>query len=80
MDRVVGTLKTLCDLSVDGSHHSAYGLAYIFASLTITFQELRKRAFKDKEISPEQYDELQRLTRVQLEQQGDAKKLQVKLL
>jgi hypothetical protein len=51
-------------------------LAYIFANLTITLQELRKRAFKDKEITPEQYDELQKLTRIQLQQQGDEKKLQ----
>ena len=76
--RVVGTLKALCDLSIDGSNHSAYGLAYIFSNLTVTVQELRKRAFKDKEITPEQYDELQRLTRIQLEQQGDEKKLRVR--
>jgi hypothetical protein len=44
-----------------GDSLSAYGLATIFSLMAVSIQTLRREAFAGKEISMEQYDELQAL-------------------
>ena len=57
-----------------GSDPVAYGLSCVFANLTVTNDELRRRHFADKEmdITAEQYDELQRITKQKAEDDADA--------
>jgi hypothetical protein len=58
-------LTRLCSISKDGRGAAAYGLAHIFASLTVTNKEVQERllAEKEMEITPEQLEELQRITK-----------------
>ncbi|KAH8064754.1 hypothetical protein JL722_1635 [Aureococcus anophagefferens] len=59
--------------SSKGSDPVAYGLSCVFANLTVTNDELRRRHFADKEmdITAEQYDELQRITKQKAEDDAD---------
>ena len=41
-----------------------YGVAHILAALTVTNKELRAKALAEKDISVEQYEQLQELQRV----------------
>ncbi|KAH8075336.1 hypothetical protein JL721_1339 [Aureococcus anophagefferens] len=56
-----------------GSDPVAYGLSCVFANLTVTNDELRRRHYADKEmdITAEQYDELQRITKQKAEDDAD---------
>ncbi|KAK7239933.1 hypothetical protein SO694_00118021 [Aureococcus anophagefferens] len=56
-----------------GGDPVAYGLSCVFANLTVTNDELRRRHFADKEmdITAEQYDELQRITKQKAEDDAD---------
>jgi len=57
-------LDRLVELAVApeaGDSLSAYGLATIFSLMAVSIQTLRREAFAGKEISMEQYDELQAL-------------------
>ncbi|KAJ8612844.1 hypothetical protein CTAYLR_002084 [Chrysophaeum taylorii] len=72
--RVAGNaLDSLCKLETRGSDPAAFGLATIFAAITVTNNELRQRHFREKEmdITPEQYDELQRITKQKAEDDAD---------
>eukprot|EP00953_Heterococcus_sp_UTEX-ZZ885_P039428 20210-Heterococcus_DN1.PRE.3 len=61
--RCKASLQKLCDAAKDINGHSpmAYGLACIFSVLTISKDELQKEALKDKEITPDQYEQLQKI-------------------
>jgi hypothetical protein len=65
--RCKASLQKLCDAAKDINGHSpmAYGLACIFSVLTISKDELQKEALKDKEITPDQYEQLQKVSIIQ---------------
>ena len=52
----------------------AYGLAGIFNLLSVSVETLRKEAFVGKEITKEQYDQLQALGKTEEEKEAAAKK------
>jgi len=57
----------------DGKSPWAYGLASIMASLTQSNDDLRREALAEKEITPEQYEQMQKIQKMQLPegQRGD---------
>ena len=57
-----------------GDAQMAYGLAGIFNLLAVSIETLRKEAFIGKEITKEQYDQLQALGKTEEEKQAEAKK------
>ena len=68
--RCAQALPRLVALAKDGRGAAAYGLAHIFASLSVTNKEVQERALAEREmeITPEQLAELQRITK----QKGEA--------
>jgi len=71
--RCSNALSRLCSVSKDGRGASAYGLAHIFAALTVTNKEVQERILAEKEmdISAEQLAELQRITKQKGETEED---------
>lgn len=63
-NRVAACVSELVKLDLDVRSTAAYGVAHILASLTVTNRELRAIALADKDISPEQYDQMQELQRI----------------
>lgn len=65
--RVKAILPSLLSFAeeIDTRSTAAFGLAHIIASLTITNKELRARALAEKGISPEQFDQIQKLQQIQ---------------
>mmetsp|Transcript_61217 Transcript_61217/g.167892 ORF Transcript_61217/g.167892 Transcript_61217/m.167892 type:complete len:612 (-) Transcript_61217:137-1972(-) len=63
--RCTQALPRLCAACKDGRSAVAYGLAHIFASLTVTNKDVQRRQLAEKEmdITPEQLEELQRITK-----------------
>jgi len=57
-----------------GDAQMAYGLAGIFNLLSVSVETLRKEAFVGKEITKEQYDQLQALGKTEEEKEAAAKK------
>lgn len=57
-------IKYLAQLQIDGRSPAAFGLAYIFATLSVTNMELRALALAEKDISVEQYDKIMELQRI----------------
>ncbi|KAL7540575.1 hypothetical protein ACHAWF_006721, partial [Thalassiosira exigua] len=57
-----------------GDAQMAYGLAGIFNLLAVSIETLRKEAFVGKEITKEQYDQLQSLGKTEEEKAAEAKK------
>lgn len=57
-----------------GDAQMAYGLAGIFNLLAVSIETLRKEAFIGKEITKEQYDQLQALGKTEEENAAEAKK------
>jgi hypothetical protein len=55
-----------------GESLSAYGLATIFALMAVSFETLRREAFIGKDITMEQYDELQSLGKTSQEKGGES--------
>jgi hypothetical protein len=51
-------------LVVDERSTAAYGVAHILAALTVTNRELRDRALAERDITAEQFQQLQELQRV----------------
>ncbi len=71
-DRLAPVIKFLSSLELDERSTASYGLAHIFASLTVTNKELRDKALAEKDISPEQFEQLQQLQRVKTkDEQGN---------
>ena len=56
--------KYLSQLQIDGRSPAAYGLAHIFAALTVTNRELRALALAEKDISVDQYEKMMELQRI----------------
>jgi hypothetical protein len=57
---------------VDERSTAAYGVAHILAALTVTNRELRDRALAEREITAEQFQQLQELQRVKTKnEQGE---------
>lgn len=54
--------------------HIAYGIAGIFNLLSVSIDTLRKEAFIGKEITKEQYDQLQSMGKTEEEKDAEAKK------
>ena len=54
--------------------HIAYGLAGIFNLLAVSIDTLRKEAFIGKEVTKEQYDQLQSMGKTEEEKEAEAKK------
>lgn len=54
----------LTQLDVDVRSSAAYGLVHILAALTVTNAELKAKALAEKDISPEQYEQMQELQRI----------------
>ena len=57
-----------------GDAQMAYGIAGIFNLLSVSIETLRKEAFIGKEITKEQYDQLQALGKTEEEKEVEAKK------
>ncbi|KAL7472645.1 hypothetical protein ACHAXS_013024 [Conticribra weissflogii] len=57
-----------------GDAQMAYGLAGIFTLLSVSVETLRKEAFVGKDITKEQYDQLQALGKTKEEKEAEAKK------
>lgn len=57
-------MTELTRLDLDVRSSAAYGLVHILAALTVTNAELKARALADKDITPEQYDQMQELQRI----------------
>jgi len=68
-------LERLVELSCTSSPSLAasYGLATIFSLLAVSAETLRKEAFEGKEITAEQYDELQNLGKTEEEKEFESK-------
>lgn len=62
--RVKACVTELTRLDLDVRSSAAYGLVHILAALTVTNAELKARALADKDITPEQYDQMQELQRI----------------
>jgi len=63
-------LVDLANISDAGESISAYALATVFSLIAVSNETLRKEAFEGKEISMEQYDELQALGKTDEEKQA----------
>ena len=57
-------LRYLTGLLLDDRSTASYGVAHIMAALTVTNRELRDKALAEKDITPEQYKQLQDLQKV----------------
>jgi hypothetical protein len=62
--RVASALSSLSSLELDVRSTAAYGLAYIYAAISITNWELKKNALAEKDMSPEQYDQINNLQKI----------------
>lgn len=49
---------------IDMRSTAAYGLAHIVCSLTVTNHELRAKALAEKDLTPEQYEQLEALQKI----------------
>lgn len=71
-DSKYSALKLLVKISENGGsieNVSAFGIATIFQLIAATPLALRKEAFEDKQITMEQYDEIQRMQKTQEEKE-----------
>jgi type II secretory pathway component HofQ len=66
--RVAQSIESLLQLDLDpattGRSTAPYGVAHILAAVTVTNNELRAKALAEKDMSVEQYKQLQELQRV----------------
>jgi hypothetical protein len=61
---VAACIGELTRLDLDLRSTAAYGVVHILCSLTVTNRELRALALADKDISPEQFEQMQELQRI----------------
>ncbi|GFH43701.1 hypothetical protein CTEN210_00174 [Chaetoceros tenuissimus] len=66
-ESVIERIVDLSDQKLSSSHSVKYAIASIFCSLSVTIETLRKEAFEDKEITAEQYDDLQAMGKTEEE-------------
>ena len=64
LSRVAACIPELMKLDLDARSTAAYGLTHILCALTVTNRELRAKALADKDITPEQFDQLSELQRI----------------
>lgn len=57
-------VQELTKLDLDVRSTAAYGVAHILCALSVTNRELRAIALAEKDITPEQYDQMQELQRI----------------
>lgn len=57
-------MKDIFSIEVDPRSTLGFGIAHIVSQLTVTNKELKAAALADKEISLEQYEQLQELQRI----------------
>jgi len=70
---VKACFSELTHLELDVRSSAAYGLMHILAALTVTNAELKAKALAEKDISPEQYEQLQELQRIKTkDEEGNA--------
>ncbi len=62
--RVARATEVLSKLNVDPRSSAAYGLAHIFAAISVTNHELRAAALAEKDMTVEQFEKLQELQRI----------------
>jgi len=62
--RVASAIQLLATLELDARSTAGYGLAHIFAALTVTNTELHAIALAEKDMTPEQYEQLKELQRI----------------
>lgn len=62
-------LVDAADLPGAGESLSGYGLATIFQNISATSEQIRKEAFEGKEVTMEQYDEMQRMGKTEEEKE-----------
>ncbi|CAM9233984.1 unnamed protein product, partial [Ectocarpus fasciculatus] len=62
--RVASPMSYITSLVLDERSTASYGIAHILAALTVTNKELRDKALAEKDITPEQFEQLQELQRV----------------
>eukprot|EP01034_Spumella_vulgaris_P029108 gene29108-36099_t len=62
--RVAACISELTKLELDVRSTAGYGLAHILAALTVTNGELHARALAEKDISAEQFQQMQELQRI----------------
>ena len=63
-------LVQTADLPAAGESLSGFGLATIFQLMAATNEQIRKEAFEGKEVTMEQYDEMQRMRKTEEEKEG----------
>ena len=49
---------------VEPTSTAAYGLAHIFAALSVTNKELKTKALADRGVTPDQYEQMQKLQKI----------------
>jgi len=78
--RLAPAIQTLVAVSplLDERSTAAYGIAHILASITVTNSELRSIALAEKDISPEQYEQLQELQRIKTKDEKTGQVLEEK--
>ena len=54
---------------------TSYGLANVFSLLTVSIEELRKEAFRGKDVTEEQYDQMQKMAKIEGEDAETAKEM-----
>lgn len=62
-------LVAVCDLPNAGESLSGFGLATIFHHLAVTNLQLRKESFEGREVTMEQYDEMQKMGKTEEEKE-----------
>jgi len=78
--RLAPAIQTLVSVSplLDERSTAAYGIAHILAAITVTNSELRAIALAEKDISPEQYEQLQELQRIKTKDEKTGQVLEEK--
>jgi tetratricopeptide (TPR) repeat protein len=62
--RIVSCLEEISKVEIDMRSTTAFGIAHIYSQVTVTNRELKALALAEKEMTVEQYDQLQELQRI----------------
>ena len=65
------TSNSICSISSSNGAYDKvwYGVAFVLASLTLSNDELRKEALQEKDIAPEEFEQLRKIQEMQQQQQ-----------
>ncbi|GAB5030464.1 unc-45 family protein [Nannochloropsis oceanica] len=66
------TINSICSISSSSGAYDKvwYGVAFVLASLTLSNDELRKEALREKGIAPEEFEQLRKIQEMQQLQEG----------